>query len=229
MEPVELTRPDVQRVVAYARTMLDGAEHFIVITPQQYVEAGEMLKRVKLHQKQVALEKEKILRPLTAAASAVRAFFCDPESALNGAESSLKRAMLAFDVMQENARKAAQVNADEWARQERERLDALARKAELAGKTEKAGALTERAATLVPQIIQPETVKISGVSFRESWSAEVLDFRALVQAVASGDAPMVCLIPDMRFLHAQARALKAELRYPGVRAKSERGIASAAQ
>ena len=49
------------------------------------------------------------------------------------------------------------------------------------------------------------------------------DLAALVAAVAAGEVPLAALEPHLPFLNQQARALKDELRYPGVQVVVDEG------
>ena len=62
----------------------------------------------------------------------------------------------------------------------------------------------------------------AGVSFRDTWTAVVDDFSALVKAVAAGQAPITVLQANQTALNGLARALKGALNVPGVRAVNER-------
>jgi len=224
--PLELLAPDVRAVVNQARALYLRAERFVITTPQEYLDAAEELKSIKAFQKEIAAQKKLILDPQIEAEKATRNLFRAPEDNAAHAETAIKQAIINYDALQEHLRRDAQRVADETARKERERIETQARRAADSGKVEKAEALTERAAAIVPAVLQRDTPKVAGISQRETWSAEVHDLAALVTAVAQGRAPLVILEPNMKFLHGQARSLKNELNYPGVRAKSERGIAA---
>ena len=70
---------------------------------------------------------------------------------------------------------------------------------------------------VVSVTLPPATPKVNGVSMRENWTCEITDLLELVKAVANGKVPLAAISPNEAFLRGQARALKQELRYPGVR------------
>jgi hypothetical protein len=70
--------------------------------------------------------------------------------------------------------------------------------------------------------------KVSGVSFAETWYAEVTDFKALVAAVAAGTVALSVLQPDQRVLGAMAKALKGSMSLPGVRVYSDKTVRAGA-
>lgn len=73
-----------------------------------------------------------------------------------------------------------------------------------------------------PVVIQPRVVpKGMGGAIRTTWKAQAVDLKALVAGVAAGTVPMAAILPNDVFLGQQARALKAECKYPGVRVWEE--------
>lgn len=72
---------------------------------------------------------------------------------------------------------------------------------------------------IVTPSFKREIVTADGVGFRTTYSAEVMDIRALIIAAAAGTVPLASLKADTVFLNKQASALKHEMKYPGVRVK----------
>jgi hypothetical protein len=219
-------KPEVKALVAQASSMLANAESFHVSTADTYRLAAETLKSVKGRQHELKSLRETITRPMLAALEAARALFRGPEATLANAEQLLKQAMSNFDEEQERQRREAQRKLDEAADKERRRLAQQAERAAAKGNADKAAELQELAAMVVAPIAQQERPAVAGVSRRETWHAEVTDLRALVRAIADGTVPLAAIEANQRFLNIQARALRSELRYPGVRAVTERSIAS---
>lgn len=83
--------------------------------------------------------------------------------------------------------------------------------------------LNESAAPIAPQTLR-ENGNGNGVSYREVWKCEVSDLKALVAAVAAGTVPLAALESNDKFLGQQARSLKGELSYPGVRVWAEKTV-----
>lgn len=88
-------------------------------------------------------------------------------------------------------------------------------------------AITAQVITMTPAVVAP--AKVSGISGRTTYYAELTDLMELVKAVAAGAAPIECLQAETKFLNAQARAFKkvGQL-YPGVMAQEERSFAARA-
>lgn len=240
-----------------ASNALTSANDFVIDSHTMFELASEDLKQVKALQKEVEEKRTGITGPLNQAVKAVNDLFRSPKEYLEKAEATLKRAMVTWTTEQERLAAIARAEAEAAARAERERLAALereqqeaARKAQeeaqaaaAAGDQEAAQramaeaeaaqqqaavtAMTAQVVTIAPQVVEP--AKISGISGRVTYSAEVTDLMKLVKAVAAGTAPLEALQADAKFLGAQARAFKkaGEL-YPGVMAVAERSIAARA-
>lgn len=240
-----------------AEFAMRNASDFVIDSPEMFAIASDDLKMVKGLQKEVEDKRTSITGPLNQAVKAVNDLFRAPKDYLDRAESMLKRAMVSWTTEQERIAAEARAQAEAKARAERERLaelerqqaeaarlaheeamaaaaagdeDAAARAmAEAAAKEQEAQltALTSMVVTVAPQVEAP--AKVAGISGRVTYSAEVVDLLALVQAVAAGQVPLEALQPDLKFLGAQARAFKkAGQLYPGVTITAERSISARA-
>lgn len=143
--------------------------------------------------------------------------------------------------LEEEARKATEAGRHDHAAQlEREAQTQLAN----------TNAARDAAATMPTEIVAAtEKPAAAGISMTETWSAEVVAFPTLVIAVAAvelmkhcqGDAaklldivsraaayraPLGALQANTVFLGQQARSLKAQLDYPGVKATATRGVSA---
>ena len=127
------------------------------------------------------------------------------------AEAILKPRIAQYLYEQEQARLALERKAKDDA-QLQEAVDAESR-------GDQAGAEAAMNGQGIVNVSVPSSVpKTAGISTRELWSAEVTDFLALVNAVAAGQVPLACLLPNQAALNQQARALKQSMTYPGVKA-----------
>lgn len=217
---------EVRALTKVAHELLVGVEAFRLITAIDYLEAAERLKQVKAKQKELKARREKITKPLNEALRSIRELFGKPESALDTAESILKGAISAYDAEQERQRREQQRRLDEAAEKDRQRLLQQAQRAAAKGNSDKAAQLEERASMTVAPIVQHEAPRVAGIARRENWRAEVVDLRALIVAVAEGRVPLAAVQANSSFLAGQARALRGELRYPGVRVMSDKTIAA---
>ncbi len=240
-----------------AQNALASASDFVIDSHTMFELASDDLKQVKALQKEVEEKSTGITGPLNQAVKAVNDLFRSPKEYLDKAEATLKRAMVTWTTEQERLAAIARAEAEAAARAERERLAAIereqqeaARKAQeeaqaaaAAGDQEAAQramaeaeaaqqqaavtAMTAQVVTMAPVVEAP--AKVTGISGRVTYSAEVTNLLELVQAVAAGTAPLEALQADTKFLGAQARAFKkAGQLYPGVMAVAERSIAARA-
>ncbi len=233
-----------------AQSALDSACDFVIDSQTLFEVASDDLKQVKALQKEVEEKRTSITGPINQAVKAVNDLFRQPKEYLEKAEATLKRAMVSWTSEQQRLAAIARAEAEAAARAERERLAALereqqeaARKAQQEAQTasaagdhaaasaaQAAAQAAEQQAAVTAATAQVITIrptvepaaKVSGISERMIYSAEVTDLAALVKAVAAGLAPIDCLQPDVKFLNAQARAFKkpGDL-YPGVRIAAE--------
>jgi hypothetical protein len=235
-----VSQAEQEEITKLVNPLVLAAREFRVVSRAGYSEAGDRLMRIKTAQKELAAKKKKVLDPALAAVKAIRDLFAGPEAEIAEAEGLYKRVMIAFDDEQERIRQEEQRKLDDIARREREKNEAAARKAledaeaaRQAGDKKKAERLeqkaevaADRAATVVAATVQAEPPRVSGASIREIWSAIVTDRKALIAAVAAGTVPELALEPNMKFLDNQARALKRDLKYPGVTATVEKSLAA---
>ncbi|GAA4401120.1 hypothetical protein [Quisquiliibacterium transsilvanicum] len=240
-----------------AQAALAGASDFVIDSPTMFELASDDLKQVKALQKEVEEKRTSITGPLNQAVKAVNDLFRPPKDYLDRAEVTLKRAIVGWTTEQERIAAEARRKAEAEARAERERLAAIEREqaeaarraqeeaqaAAAAGDQEAAAAamaaaqaaeeqaavaaMTAQVVTVAPAVEAP--AKVTGITGRVTYSAEVTNLELLVKAVAQGLAPIECLQADTKFLGAQARAFKkaGEL-FPGVMAVAERSIAARA-
>lgn len=240
-----------------AQSALANASDFVIDSHTMFELAGDDLKQVKALQKEVEEKRTSITGPLNQAVKAVNDLFRAPKDYLDKAEATLKRAMVTWTTEQERLAAIARAEAEAAARAERERLAVIerehqeaARKAQeeaqaaaAAGDQEAAKramaeaeaaqqqaavmAMTAQVVTASPAVEAP--AKVSGISGRMTFSADVTNLLELVKAVAAGTAPLEALQADTKFLGAQARAFKkAGQLYPGVMAVAERSISARA-
>lgn len=142
-------------------------------------------------------------------------------------ERRLKDLMLQWDAHQELLAKQEQARLQLEANERAERhllLDAEDREA--SGDQEGALAMLE-GPVLAPIVrIQPDVPKVAGIAYKTVYSAEVTDLKVLVAAVAAGTVPLRALQPDMVFIRGQAKALREDLHYAGVKVIATRDIAA---
>jgi hypothetical protein len=215
---VELTiaRPDGS-IEEQARQALASAELVVITTPEQFLDAGETLARLKGKAKQLEETRLSLTRPIDESKKRIMEFFRAPLAYLEKAESILKKSIGDYRDEQERIAREEQRKRDEEARKERERLQALARKQMEKGNEERAQATLERAAAVVPASVVADVPKLAGLTTVEVWKFEVTDAALL---------PRVFTMPDEQKIRRQVAALKGDTIIPGVRVWSEKSTRS---
>jgi hypothetical protein len=141
---------------------------------------------------------------------------------LAAAKVNLRGKMKAWQAEEDRKRAELERKAAEAARNaaEDEKL-ARATELEAQGRKDEATAALE-APTPAPTVIVQSNVPAGyGNITRKTWKFQVTDLQALVKAIAEGKAPLKAILPNDVFLGNQARTLKAELIYPGVKVWEE--------
>lgn len=222
-EQVETRAHEVEKE---ALTLLNSAETFTITTNEQYESSADLLRRIKAKGNALRDLRLGMTRPLDEAKARIMDLFRPTGDKLDEAERVLKKGMLTFTQEQEVERRRIEAAAREEAAKEAERLQRRADNARASGKEDKADMLEDQAAAVPVPIVASQVTKVSGVSMRETWHAEMVDLELLVLAVATKKAPLACLMPNMPILNAQARSLKLEMNIPGVRAVQEDIVAA---
>ena len=143
---------------------------------------------------------------------------------LKEARTNIKKLMSDYDQKQERLRQEEQRRLEvEARRQEEERRLQDAILAEELGETEEASAILEEPVQVAPVIVPKATPKLpGGPVYREVWSAQVTDIKALCKAVADGRVSKECVQANMPALNKMATALKRTMNIPGDQAVSRR-------
>ena len=233
-----------------------SSDDIVIATAEDYATAVDQMQKIKGLAKHLDESRKVLTKPIDELKTDVMDYYKPRLAKLTAAEGLIKTALIAYDTEQEKQRQIAAAKAEESARKERERLEARAEKLTEQGKHEQAEAVANIAAATVG--VAPAAVeaapKAAGISKSTTYSAEVKDARALVKAVAAqlflmdcmGDpvklmelvknaaasrTPELAVIPDEKFLNAQAKSLKDHFpgTYPGVNLKKEATMSSRAK
>lgn len=193
------------------------AKSILVVDNESFERAGHLLKVIKdlrfkinetfdpiikkAHEahKEAVAQKKKIEAPLTEAEGIVK-----PRLAAYHEEQERK-------AREEQARLQAELNK----KAEEEKLQ-LALRAEGMGSSAQAEAILAQPVITEKVVVGNFAPKVAGISFRETWSAEVLDEDAFFKGVFEGVIPRAAVSINTTFLNQQARSLKASMKYPGV-------------
>ena len=218
---------DEKELTTKALTLAEQVQAVTITSPETFAEAATGLKLIKAMSSEIAAFFAPLKKKAHEAHRAITQAEAEKLAPLVAAEKAVKIAMAAFVEAEERKRRALERQIAEKARKRQEEeqlLDAI--DAEAAGNVQAADAILARP-VLAPVVMLPsQTPKVAGISFSERWHAVVFDHTALVRAVADGRVPMFALTPNQSWLDGQARALKSDLGYPGVRAEAETSVSS---
>jgi len=204
--------------------VVKAATDLVIKTPEQSIEAQEVLREIKRRQKKFT----EIFDPICDAAhkawkktTETRASFNEP---LEQAERLIKSKVVSFNNEEEKKRRDIEAKAEakrkEDERKEKERLEEQARKAREAGKVEKAEALEEKAESvaIAPTFTPPPApIKAQGSSFKTVWKAEAVDLMLLCKSVVEGRAPIAVITVDQSALNSFAKGVRGAMPIPGLR------------
>lgn len=144
-------------------------------------------------------------------------------------EEAARKAREALEAQQREEQARLQAEADEAAQKAREAAAAgdddaaAAAAAQAAVKAAEAAVAQDIAHQEVMALeamttaVKAEPAKLSGISTREEWKAEVVDLLSLVKAVAAGEASIELIEANTKEINKRAKALKGEFRAAGVR------------
>lgn len=201
---------------------------------EQYVEVANGLKAVKDFQQEVTEFFKDMKDRAHKTWKSIVAKEKETLALPNEWERECKSALAAWDTEQERLRL-----------EEQRRLEAAARKEEEERRMAEAAALEQEALeegdesklaeaqqlieepVEAPVVTVPKTTpKVSGIQYREVWSAKVVDQAKLVQYVAQNPQFANLVQPNMPALNALARSLKGNLTIPGVKAVGSKTVAA---
>lgn len=206
-----VTNNEAQSIIIKNQEHYDQANNFLKIIKGLQVKVKETFRPIiesayKTHRESVAKEKEH-LEPLLKA------------------ETLVKNKMLSFAQEQERIRQEMEKKLQAEAEKKRQEAFAKAEAARAEGKEAKAEKYEDKAAQIVAPQLAPLFDKGSAV-ITKRWHAEVTDLMALIKAIAAGVAPISLIEANMPVLNSQARLLKENMAYPGVKAVGEEDLST---
>jgi len=194
---------------------------------RSYVSAGEFRKEINRRDAALEAEFKPIKQSLDAAKRKVLDFEKKARGPLAEARGIVDSKILAYEEAAERERQAEEAKLREAARkadEERRIREAEEMVKEGVSQEDALAALDATPPPPAPSL-GPAVPKVMGMSFREVWSAEVLDLHSLICHVAMHPELVNLLTPSESGLNAMARAQKGAFNLPGVRALCERKVA----
>lgn len=221
---LNLDMPDQGTLVKDANTALEQATFFVIDSPAMYELAADELKEIKAKAKALNDKRKAITTPIDEAKKSVMDLFRAPLDTLAKAEDSIKKAMMDYTNEQRRIALENQIAAQKESSTQRASLKAEAEKIAETGDVEQAAALVTAAVAIAPAVAAEKPIKVDGISTRVTWSAQVTDLATLIKYVAENPQFAGLLQPDQKALNDMARALKGNLKIPGVLAVTNESI-----
>lgn len=210
-----------------ARTWTDRAKALVINSSEDAQRAAEMLAAIKGLRGKIDEVFDPVIKRAHEAHKTAIAAKKSVEAPLIEAERIVKSHLGQWQAMEERRRREEEARLALLAKQQEEELllaEALA--AEEAGHMDIAEEIIST--PILAPAIRVAPARVDGVSFRDIWSAEVIDLFALVKHVATHPSMIHLVTPNMTALNAMARAQKAALDIPGVRAVATKAVAGRA-
>lgn len=212
----------------------DRARAVTIADDASYTRAAELLKGIKALRGRIADTFDSHIKRAFESHKALVREKAEAEAPLTEAEAIVKRSLVTYQ--QEQDRKA---------REEARRLEEAARQQEETRRLEEAAAIERVAAETGDEAMRatahevleapvaavvvrpaPATPKIAGISYRDTYSARVVNVSKLIAFVARNPQFANLLTPNQTALNQLARAQKAMLQIDGVEVVTERVAAA---
>jgi hypothetical protein len=207
----------------------------VVTTTEQYITASDTLKAIKALRAKIGETFDPHIARAFQAHRALTKEKSDAETPLTEAERIIKGALVTYDQEQARLQRLEEARLREEARlAEETRVLNLAAAMEAEGQQCEDVALVAEAHALISEPIQAPpiapvvkaTPKITGITYRTTYSAQVINLHELVKFVAANPSHLGLLSANMPALNGQARSLKLGLRLPGVKVHEARDVAA---
>ena len=203
--------------------MLEAAKAFAIKDRPTYEAVVEQVKKVKDRRKWWSNLIEPVKQASRSAWQKVVDLEKEVDTPLAMLENEvLKPKLVNWEREEERKRIAEQEKISaELKRQEEEARLKVAVELEQGGNHHAADLVLE-SPSMAPAIELPKTTAVKGISYRDIYSAVVIDMPAFIKAVHEGKIQMDAVSPNGPFLNNQAKAFKGALSYPGVEVKVNR-------
>lgn len=215
-------------------TLINESKLLLVRDDESFGAAGGFRAALKGAQKKAEDRFEEVKKPLREAKAAFDRMEHEVVDPIKGAVVDLDERTVSYRREQQRLADEKRRADEEAARKEEEarRLKEAEASVEAGMSQEEALAILEEPVAPVLAPKQATTPKFAGVSFRDNWSAEVTDLRALVAHAHAHPALIPSLLlPNMPDLNKMAKAQKSALAQsiPGVRANNKPIMAGGAR
>lgn len=244
----QISAPDSAQLTQRAQAALDMVKAMEIDSQETYELAADELKAIKAKSKQLEDQRTGITGPINQALKSINALFKGPATFLEDAERIIKGKMLTYSTEQERiaAEERRRQEAAIKAEQDRLAREAAAKEQEAAKEAAKlleqgdaeaaaevqaqaaieAASMAATAEVMTVTTVAPAVAKVSGVSTRTTYKAEVTDKAALIAHIAANPQFANLLDVNTSALNQMAKAMRESLSMPGVRVYEEKTLAS---
>lgn len=178
---------------------------------------------IRARLKELDAQERALKQPLEHAKRQIAEFFAAPRKMLEESAERLNASILCYQLEQESKRREIEAALREQAERRRRQLHEEAAGSEAAGRVLEAQLKREMAEATPMPIVAPAE-KIKGLSFPETWHAEVTDIMELIRAVLDGRAPVALIEVNMVVANKLAVSLKGTMNFPGLKAVKKTGV-----
>jgi len=221
VQPIDVEEIELTNDVA---ALTKSSYSLIISSQKEYIKASDLLKQIKSRYKELDSQRKEITKPLDEAKDKIMTLYKKPLNLLSEAEAIIKRLMIGYTAEQDRLGRIEQLRlqkiADAEAEKERKKLEARIERAEASGKIEKAEELAlqkEMVEAVSVPIIASNVETPKGISYRDDYSAEIIDFKLL---------PDEYKLPNMSALDKIAQATKGAIQIPGVKINVKKILSS---
>lgn len=196
----------------------------IISSQEEYITAGAVLKEIQDRYRELDTQRKSITAPIDQAKKAVMDLFNVPLNALKNAGTKVKG--LLKDYSDEQEKKAEEEAeklrklAEKEAENEKKKIDAKIERAKASGKDEKIEELEAQKEAIIPlntPVAAPPLETLKGVSYRDKYTAEVVDFKLL---------PDEYKMVNQSALDKVVQATKGAIQIPGTKIKKSKIVAA---
>ena len=222
---ITIQPPETTELQTSGNDMATQARSIVVSNVDEHREALHFVQDVVALKRSINERFDPVKKAAHSAHKAVCAMERELTDPLDAARSLVTRKVADYEVAERRrAEEEARARAEEARKAEEERQLADAIAAEEMGDIAEAEAIIDEvieAPVVMPQV---QVAKVSGVSMRSTWRADVTDPMALIRYVAEHPESFDLLTPNVSALNAMARRQKGQMAIPGVQAVEERSM-----
>lgn len=220
---ITIQTPETAELQVTGNDMTTQAQSIVVSNVDDHRYALHFLQGIVTLKRSITERFEPAKKAAHGAHKAICAMEKELTEPLDDARALVTRKVAEYDAAERRrAQEEARVRAEEARRAEEERQIADAIAAEEQGDTEQAELIMDE--VIEAPVVTPDVqlAKVTGVSMRSTWRADVTDPMALIRHVAEHPEWVALLTPNIPALNALARSQKGQLSIPGVSAVEER-------